>query len=150
MNNWLMKFMSGRYGPDQFSKALLFPGYLLWILGLLINIIFGRTGIGNIIGTVLNWAGLSCIIYSTFRMFSKKIDRRRAENQKYLAFAQKYMPKLNTYRQKLLVYQNRLKQSKTHKFVRCPSCGTVGRIPKGRGRVTVTCISCRHEFKAKS
>ena len=60
------------------------------------------------------------------------IARRSAENQKYLNF-----------RYSLAVKKQRsaqmAAQSKDFKFFKCPKCGVLNRIPRGKGKIEITC-----------
>ncbi len=42
------------------------------------------------------------------------------------------------------------KYHKTHKIYKCKSCGQTLRVPKGKGKVKVTCPVCKSSFIAKS
>ena len=69
--------MQGRYGVDQLSKALLVIG--------LISILLASFFRGSLVGTFFYYVGWFLIIYCYFRMFSKNVSKRYAENQAYLA-----------------------------------------------------------------
>ena len=110
------RFMYGRYGMDQLSRCLSYV-----VLVLIILTFFLRS---NVIYTV----ALLGIVYIYFRMFSRNISRRSAENQKYMKIHYKFMSKFNKVRA-------RIKDSKTHRIFKCPSCGQKIRVPKGKGRI---------------
>jgi DNA-directed RNA polymerase subunit RPC12/RpoP len=78
-----------------------------------------------------------------FRMFSKNYSQRSAENQKYLEMTRGI-------RTKLTKAKNRIVQSKDYHIYKCPTCGQKIRIPRGKGRICITCPKCRHEFEKKS
>ncbi len=75
-------------------------------------------------------------------MFSKNIYKRYNENQKYLY----YMKPLERYKTLL----KKQKNDPEHKYFRCPSCQQLVRVPKGRGKITITCPKCKKEFDRKS
>ena len=81
--------------------------------------------------------------YEYYRMMSRRIEQRYAENQKYL-----------NGRYRLVVYWNRewehFKQRRDYRFYRCPSCKQKVRVPKGKGRICITCPKCKEEFIKKS
>jgi hypothetical protein len=104
------RFMYGRYGMDQLSRCLSYV-----VLVLIILTFFLRS---NVIYTV----ALLGIVYIYFRMFSRNISRRSAENQKYMKIHYKFMSKFNKIRA-------RIKDSKTHRIFKCPSCGQKIRVP---------------------
>ena len=131
--NWLKKFMYGRYGGDQLSKALLILSFILIILaGFLPTSLSSLVFIGYI-------PTLVCI----FRMFSKNIYKRQQENYKYLKIKNSVVI---WFKQKL----NRAKDSKTHKYFTCPDCKQKLRVPRGQGKISVTCPKCKKSFKGKS
>ena len=125
------RFMYGRYGMDQLSRCLSYV-----VLVLIILTFFLRS---NVIYTV----ALLGIVYIYFRMFSRNISRRSAENQKYMKIYYKFMSKFNKVRA-------RIKDSKTHRIFKCPSCGQKIRVPKGKGRISIKCPKCRIEFIKKT
>ena len=131
--NWLKKFMYGRYGGDQLSRALLILSFILIIIaGFLPSNLSSLVVIGYI-PTVI------CI----FRIFSKNIFKRKQENYKYLKWENSVTKWV---KQKL----NRAKDSKTHKYFTCPDCKQKLRVPRGQGKISVTCPKCKKSFKAKS
>ncbi len=67
-------FMIGRYGADELAKAQSIAALVLLFLSM-----FSRLGI-------FYWLAIALMIYSTWRMFSKNISARYAENQKYLNY----------------------------------------------------------------
>ena len=131
--NWLKKFMYGRYGGDDLSKALLVLSFILIIMaGFLPRSLSSLVVIGYI-------PTLACI----FRIFSRNIFKRRQENYKYLKIKNSVVI---WSKQKL----NRVKDSKTHKYFTCPDCKQKLRVPRGQGKISVTCPKCKKLFKAKS
>ena len=75
-------------------------------------------------------------------MFSRRIDRRRAENARFLALAGPVV--------RWLRLRHNIHRDKEHRYFRCPSCGQQLRVPKGKGKITVTCRSCGAVFQEKS
>ena len=123
--------MSGRYGVDDFSKALLYATLALCLVSL-----FTRNRMLNLLLT----AGLVFIYY---RMFSKNYSRRYQENLWYLRQKDKVMH--------FFQRQNSLaQQRKTHRIYTCPQCRQKIRIPKGHGKVQITCPQCKTAFIKRS
>ena len=83
------------------------------------------------------------LIVCYYRMFSKNIAKRSAENGKYLFYRQKY---LGIFTKK----KNQLLDRKTHHIYKCPQCRQKIRIPKGKGMIEIRCPKCRTIFKKKS
>ena len=123
--------MYGRYGIDTLGK---------WTvgLGLAIMLIAGWTSNSKL--SLLSWV---LIIYSYYRMFSRDYNRRYAENQKFLTWQNKIKYKVNNWKRNLT-------DRKTHHIYKCPSCGQKIRVPRGKGKIIVTCPKCRTEFQKKS
>lgn len=86
--------------------------------------------------TVLAWA---CVVYSYFRMFSRNVYKRAAENQKWLNKTYKIRAWFS--RQKTSVSQR-----KVYHIYKCPSCRQKIRIPKGKGKIEVRCPKCSTTF----
>lgn len=127
----LQQFMVGRYGNDEFTLFLSIAGL---ILGLLAN--FKYLGFLYYIGAILIFFGL-------FRTLSKNYNARRKELNWYLLWSAK--PKSEI---KLLI--NRIQERETHKYFKCKKCKAVLRVPKGRGKIEITCPKCRAKVIKKT
>lgn len=127
----VMQFMQGRYGADQFSKFLIYLSLILLVITL-----FCRNNFIYYIAVIV-------LFYSYFRMLSRNISKRYAENQKYLSLRYKVVGKFNW-------IKLRIKDSKTHRIFKCPSCSQKIRVPKGKGRISIKCPKCRIEFIKKT
>lgn len=132
MKEKMYRFMQGRYGNDGLNRFLLIVIFICFILSLF----SGRVGIFHIIGT-------ASLIYLYFRMFSKNIYKRRAENAVYLKYEYKV-------KQFFATFKRDMKQRKTHHIYRCPSCKQKIRIPRGKGRIEIRCPKCSTTFIKKS
>ena len=129
--------MQGRYGMDQFSRFLSILLLILIVLNL-----FVRSGILGILG----WA---VIIYMYFRIFSKNIAKRYAENQKYMALENKVRNFFSGITDPVKRKKN-MEQRKNYHIYKCPQCKQKIRIPRGKGMIMVKCLKCAYEFKKKS
>lgn len=131
--NWFRKFMYGRYGVDELSMALIFVSFILMVvLGWL----------PGVFKTLSAIAYIPMIIY-VYRTFSKNIFKRQQEYYKYLSFKNSLLSKVKK-------YKKRIQDSKTHKYFKCPNCKQELRVPKGNGKITITCPKCKTSFKGKS
>ncbi len=128
--NWLRRMMYGRYGGDQLSWFLL----IVYVVLLLLS---GLPHLG-----ILSWVALLVLAWSFFRMFSRRYDRRRAENARFLALAG---PAIRWLKMRRTILTDR-----EHRYFRCPNCGQYLRVPRGKGRITVNCRSCGVSFEEKS
>ncbi len=122
--------MYGRYGADQLSWFLL-------IVYVALSILSGLPHLG-----LLSWVAMLVLIWSFFRMFSRRYDRRRAENARFLAMAG---PAIRWLKMRRTILRDR-----DHRYFRCPNCGQYMRVPRGKGRITVNCRSCGVSFEEKS
>lgn len=123
--------MQGRYGADQFSRFLVGV-----TLALLVFSLFFRSWVWEILI-------LALIIYTYFRMFSRNIQKRYAENQLFLN-------KTAGIRRKWAVMKRDAVSRKTCHIYKCPNCKQKIRVPKGRGRIAIRCPKCSTEFVRKS
>lgn len=113
MREKLIRFMQGRYGNDRLGQAMLVVALVCMVLSLF-RIPF--------ISTI----GLVVLVLTYYRMFSRQIARRAAENQKYLQLEWKLRAKLQKRRQALA-------QRKTHRIYKCPNCRQKIRVPRNKG-----------------
>lgn len=127
MREKLQRFMMGRYGTDNFSRFLLFLWIVLWVIDLFIN------------STILSALSLAVLIYTYYRIFSRNIQKRYQENMKYLSIKNKLLYKFRS--EKAM-----MKDRKTHHIYKCPTCRQKIRIPRGKGRICITCPKCKTEF----
>lgn len=75
--------MQGRNGVDQFSRFTMGVALVAIVLTLF-------TGTRNGLGAFLDILGMAALVYTYYRIFSKNISKRYAENQKYLSVSAKY------------------------------------------------------------
>lgn len=124
------RFMIGRYGLDQLG---IFLNYVSLAV-IIVSAIFLPEA---------SSVGLALIIINYFRVFSKDINARSNENAAFLRM-----------RSRLLVWlsskKKRLEQRKTHKFYKCSGCKKTIRVPKGKGKIEITCPACGSKFIKKS
>ena len=141
MKERLRKFMEGRYGADELNRFLTLCGWVLLLIGFVLSGIDSKVALiaGSVLVT-LSWAAL---IYSLFRTFSKRTQERASENYKYFVCKNKV---LDWFRRLKARWQDR----KTHRYFRCPQCKATVRVPRGKGKIRITCPKCKHQFVKKS
>lgn len=134
IGNTLARFMYGRNGADQLGLAMIWLLILLNIVG-----IFVRTGAA---GTALSAVSLVLAAVIIWRIFSRNLEKRRAENA---AFLNKVWYPLR----RLFTDARNQARDRDHKYFHC-SCGAVCRVPRGKGNIIITCPRCGREIRGKS
>lgn len=129
--NKLQKFMMGRYGVDQLSQVLVVLSIILSVLNIRLDFRILR-----LIQTLI----LVIIIYRTF---SKNINLRYQENLKFLKLWSPVRRKWNS-------LTRRIKDFKEYRYVKCSSCKQTLRVPKGKGKITITCPKCKNKMIKKT
>ena len=124
MLNFFRRFMQGRYGTDKLNLALLVAGLVFSILS---YFFIGVTPL-NLLLTLISYIFLGL---SLFRCFSRNIYKRYEENRKFL-----------------LIFQ-RLRD-KEHRYYDCPRCRQQVRVPRGKGKISITCPKCKEKFIKKT
>ena len=119
----LRNFMAGRYGNDHLNMALLSVGVVCSLLSMFIRV----AGV-NMLLTVISYGFLGLVI---FRSLSRNTYKRYQENRKFLQFF------------------DRLKD-REHRYFDCPKCRQVVRVPRGKGKISITCPKCREKFIRKT
>jgi len=131
----VIQFMSGRNGGDQLSTFLIVVSLGLTLVGqaadLSILIFFGYLPLG----------------LAFFRILSRNVEKRRLENYK---FAILFSPIYGRTHKLAARLKARAEEAKTHKYVKCPQCKTMMRVPRGKGKLMVTCPKCQNKFASKS
>ena len=130
IRNALQRFMYGRYGNDQLNMVLV-------LLSLALYLVFAVTS-----WTFLYAVSFMLMAVALFRCLSRNYDRRRAENGKFLSLVQ---PVTRWYR-----LRRTIRRDKDHCYFKCPNCGQQLRVPRGKGRSTVTWRGCGASFQEKS
>ena len=130
--------MMGRYGMDQLNIALT-------ILALVLTILAGITGLG-----ILSTLGTILLIVSIFRSYSRNISARYQENVKFMPTWQKLMKLWYCVKVWFNKVQQQWKDRKTHRYFSCPTCHQTLRVPKGKGKIKISCPKCRTELIRKT
>ncbi len=124
--------MQGRYGMDDLNRCLYWSFLVLFILELIIPF--------RPVKAVLGWVTLAIIIWETFRMLSRNIPKRYSENLKFLDMTAGL-------RRAMRLNRRKFDDRKTYRYIKCPGCGQEVRVPKGKGRIRITCPKCHQSFE---
>lgn len=135
MRERIARFMQGRYGMDQFTNFLGITAMVFWLIGRILRIPF--------LYMILQTIALLLILYADIRILSRNHVKRYQENEKYLVASGRI-------RRHFQHWRNRVQDRKWNRIFKCPSCGQKIRVPKGKGKIAITCPQCRTEFVRKS
>ena len=119
----LRRFMSGRYGTDKLNMVILCAGLIASLLSVWI-----KAAPLNLIFWALSY-GL--MIWAICRTMSRNTYKRYQENRKFLQRV------------------NRLKD-RQNRYFDCPKCRQVVRVPRGKGKIAITCPRCKEKFVKKT
>lgn len=123
-------FMYGRNGVDAFNRFLLIAALVINLISCLPDMDF------------LSFVSAFLLAYLIFRTLSKNLYKRQSENAKYLNIQNKFLRDKNT-RKKMW------DERKTHKYFKC-KCGTRLRVPRGKGKIEITCPKCKTKIMKKT
>ena len=120
---WLRHFMQGRYGTDKLNMLLLWVGAAACIISIFLPFPLMKLALTTVSYVLLFWA--------IFRAMSRNTYKRYQENRRYLAFLQKM-------------------KDREHKYFRCPRCRQSVRVPRGKGKISISCPKCKERFIRKT
>ena len=115
----LAHFMSGRYGTDKLNMATLCTGLVFSLLA--------SFAPGAAVKLLFTTVAYIFMFIAIFRSLSRNVYKRYEENRKFLLFFQKL-------------------KDKDHRYYNCPRCHQQVRVPKGKGKISITCPKCREKF----
>ena len=115
-------FMTGRYGTDKLNSVILTAGLIVCLVGVFVGGAF--SGLFTIIS-------YSLMFWALFRTFSRNTYKRYQENRKFMMFLDRV-------------------KDREHRYFSCPKCKQTVRVPRGKGKVAITCPRCKERFIKKS
>lgn len=127
MKEKFYRFMQGRNGVDELARMHSWLVLILLLVGM-----FTRIGLFSLLA-------LGVLIYMYFRVFSRNTSKRYEENRKYLDFRYNRTVAWNR-------FKKRFAQRRDYKFFKCPMCRQEVRVPRGHGKIEITCPKCREKF----
>ena len=131
MRDKIRQFLAGRYGTDALNQFLSIVAIVLLLISLVT-----RWGI-------FTWLGLAALVYCYFRTYSRNISRRTEENYRFYTLKEQITGKFSG-------VKRRWADRKSYRYFRCPQCHQMLRVPKGRGRIEISCPRCGTQFIRKS
>lgn len=123
MGSGLRNFMSGRYGTDKLNMLILGIGLIASLVSMWIRV--------PAVNLVLFVVSYGMMIWAIFRALSRNTYKRYLENRKFLQIV------------------GRLKD-RHNRYFDCPKCHQLVRVPRGKGKISITCPRCREKFIRKT
>ena len=123
LNYKLRRFMAGRYGTDKLNMVILSAGLAVCLVSAFVD-----SAKINLLLTAVSYA---LMFWALYRSFSRNTYKRYQENRKFLQFF------------------DRLKD-REHRYYDCPKCRQVVRVPRGKGKIAITCPKCKERFVKKT
>ncbi len=122
------RFMEGRYGTDRLTLVILCLGTLLSLVGMLVQIYGSWSPAWNVVFTLISYA---LMVWAIFRTLSRNTYRRYRENQRFHQILEMITDRKNRHFQ-------------------CPKCKEIVLVPRGKGKITITCPKCGEKFLRKT
>ena len=119
----LRNFMMGRYGTDRLNMVILSVGLVASLLSVVL-----RAPVANMVLFVLSYG---MMFWAIFRTLSRNTYKRYQENRRFLQLI------------------GRMKD-REHRYFDCPKCRQMVRVPRGKGKISITCPRCREKFVKKT
>ena len=116
-------FMAGRYGTDRLNMVILSVGLVASLLSVLIKL--------APVNLVLFFLSYGMMFWAIFRTLSRNTYKRYQENRKFLQLVGRA-------------------KDREHRYFDCPKCRQMVRVPRGKGKISVTCPRCREKFVKKT
>lgn len=139
---WLVNFMRGRYGFDQLGQALSVGVVVAWIFSVLFGMfarLLGKWAVWA--SSILNWVGLILLALMIFRMLSRNVEKRRAENEAFLQRRRRRSQRGQSDSNSMPSKESSAQEHR-YTYLDCGFCGQKMRVPSGKGKVAVKCPSC--------
>lgn len=121
---WLQRFMMGRYGTDKLNTVILGTGVVIALISVFLT---KAPGLALILTTI----SYGLMFWAIFRCFSRNTYKRYRENRRFLMILDRV-------------------KDREHKHFDCPKCHQPVRVPRGKGKIAITCPKCREKFIRKT
>ena len=123
IRNGFRNFMVGRYGNDRLNMAILLAGVLVCFVGMVLPWAAAKLALMAVAYGLMIWAIWRCLSRNTYK--------RYRENRKFLMLL------------------DRIKD-RQHRYFECPKCHQPVRVPRGKGKIAITCPKCKGKFVKKT
>ena len=115
----LRGFMAGRYGTDRLNMVILCAGLAASVLSVMLPV--------RPVNLVLWILSYVLMILAIWRSLSRNTYKRYQENRKFLQILQRI-------------------KDREHRYYDCPKCRQLVRVPRGKGKISITCPRCKEKF----
>lgn len=122
IKNWFRQFMDGRYGMDKLNSALLWSSVAVVFLGFLLP---------PLLRLILTALAYGLMIWAIVRFLSRQSYKRYCENRRFLLLLDRI-------------------RDREHRYYTCPRCRQPVRVPRGKGKIAITCPRCKEKFVKKT
>ena len=119
----LRNYMMGRYGTDRLNMVILSVGLVASLLSVILQ--------SPVLDLILFFLSYGMMFWAIFRTLSRNTYKRYQENRKFLQLV------------------GRMKD-REHRYFDCPKCRQMVRVPRGKGKISITCPRCREKFVKKT
>ena len=116
MTAGLQRFMYGRYGTDRLNTVVLGIGLVACLIGMFVS-----SPIPSLLLTLISYA---CMFWALFRTFSRNTYKRYQENRRFSQLLEQL-------------------KDRNNRYFSCPKCHQSVRVPKGKGKIAITCPRCK-------
>lgn len=120
---WLQRLMYGRYGTDKLNTVILVAGLIATVVGSFVP--------NHSVRALLTLISYGLLGWSLFRMFSRNTHKRYLENRRFLMLLEAL-------------------KDRSHRYFSCPKCHQTIRVPRGKGKISITCPRCKEKFVKKT
>ncbi len=122
IGQWFRNFMSGRYGTDKLNMVILWTSVAVMVISLFVE---------GPVQLLLSLVYYGLLIWALARTFSRNTYKRYQENRKFLSLVERV-------------------KDRQHRYYSCPKCRQTVRVPRGKGKIAITCPKCRERFVKKT
>ena len=119
----MRSFMEGRYGTDRLNMVILCAGLVASLLSMLVR--------QPAIGLILWVLSYGLMFWAIFQCLSRNTYRRYMENRKFFQLTEQI-------------------KDRDHRYYACPKCRQTVRVPRGKGKISITCPRCKERFVKKT
>ena len=149
--------MTPKFRLDELNKALLITCGVCYLASFVLNRYPMASGLFRLLFA-------AAAIYLGIRLFAGNVARRESENMKFLTgltTVKEFFHRPASARQAksapsgqegglLNKWKRQWHEYRTYRYLICPQCSQRLRVPRGKGKIRVTCTKCRNQFIAKS